>query len=215
VSVIPAQGLAAAANPQNALTQGPLALVSEKSVMPGFGFWLTIIALFATFNTALAMTVASSRFIYGLSEQKFLPKVFSKIHPKTRAPYYAVFAAMALSLAFVFVGNLQMLGNLTTLGTFLMFFSIHVALIMLRLKEKRPQKVVPFNLGRIPLFAVVGAIFCAYMFLTQFWFPITVLGVTLPLMVFGFAVYSPAIPVYWYFRVRTRAVLPEARWPKK
>ena len=199
VSVVPPAELSLAAQPDSALLAGPLALVANISVAPGFGFWLTIIALCATFNTTLAMVIASSRFLYGLSEQRLLPKFLSRIHPITKAPHYAIFAAMAVAMCFVAVGSLQMLGNLTTMGTFLMFFVVHAALLKLRLSEKRPEKIVPFNIGRVPVFALFGAGFCAYMFSTQFWFPATILGVTLPLIVFGLMVFATSIPIYWYF----------------
>ena len=201
VSVVSPMELANAANTSASLTEGPLALVAEKSIGPGFGFWLTIIALFATFNTVLVLLITASRFLYGLSKQDMLPLFLSKIHPKTKTPYFAIMVVLVLGVLLAAAGNLEVLGNMTTMGTFLMFFAVNAALIKVRLSEKTGG--TPFSgLKRIPWLAVLGAAFCAYMFSTQFWFPATIMGVTLPLIVFGLGIFALSIPIYWFFSIR-------------
>ncbi|MFA5764420.1 MAG: APC family permease [archaeon] len=183
------------------ISEGPLALVATNSIGPGFGFWLSIIALFATGNTILILLIVSSRILYGLSEQKLLPKCLSICHKKTKTPYVAIAVSAGIGILFLFFGNLEQLGNLTTLGTFLLFFVVNVALIALRLKEKKIVSKVksPFNIGYIPLLAVVGALFCGFMFFTQYWQTINILGFELPMFVFGVIVFALAFPIHWAF----------------
>ncbi len=201
VSVVSPAALVEAGNVNNTLTNGPLALVAETAIMPGFGFWLSLIALFATFNTALILLIVGSRLIYGLAEQKLLPKVLSVCHSKTKTPYFAIIIATLIALAFVSIGKLEVLGSLTTMCTFLMFFAVNISLVVIRFKEKKLPKSVlsPINIGRMPVLALLGAIFCLAMFLTQYWSPITVLGITLPQIIFGIILFALSIPIFHFF----------------
>jgi basic amino acid/polyamine antiporter, APA family len=202
VSVVSPANLVAASNVDNALLQGPLALVADVAIMPGFGVWLSLIALFATFNTALILLIVASRLLYGLSEQKLLPKVLSVCHSKTNTPYFAIIFVTIISMLFVVLGKLEVLGSLTTMCTFLMFFMVNVALIKIRFNEKKLVKSIimsPINVGRMPILALVGAIFCLAMFLTQYWSPITVLGITLPQIIFGIILFALSVPIFYFF----------------
>ena len=228
VSVITPAELASAANPNLALTQGPLALVAEKAIAPGAGVLLSIIALFATSSTILGMFVMASVFVYGMSKDGWLPKMFSEAS-KRHTPRNAILLILSVSLLFVLMGDLEIMGALTTMGTFLVFALANISLIKIRLDEsnsnshlveqhglfvkslyhrgvvpmhrKNQQKIVfsPLNFKNIPLLAVFGATFCLAMFLTQFWIPIMVLGVKVPLMIVGLGFFATGLIVYTYF----------------
>ncbi|MFA6269160.1 MAG: amino acid permease [archaeon] len=170
VSVVSPIELLSAAT-ANSLTQGPLALVAEKAIDPSFGFWLSLIALCATGSTLIVLLNVSSRIIYGLSEQHFFPKVFGLINPKTKTPFVAVIVATVLSIICALVGNLVLLGNMATMSTFLLFFAVNSSLIAIKQKEKSLNDYDnPFSLKRLSFPALLGALFCLFMFLTQFWF---------------------------------------------
>jgi basic amino acid/polyamine antiporter, APA family len=201
VSVVAPAMLVEAGNIDNTLTHGPLALVAETAIMPGAGSLLSLIALFATFNTALILLIVGSRLIYGMSKQKLLPKILSKCHSKTDTPYFAIILAMLISVGFVSLGKLEVLGSLTTMCTFLMFFAVNASLIMIRFKDKKlpTGTLSPINVGRMPVLALLGAIFCLAMFLTQYWDPITILGVTGPKIVFGMVLFALSVPIFYFF----------------
>ncbi len=208
VSAVSPLQLAAATNAENVLTQGPLALVAETVVYPGFGFWLSIMALFATFNTILILLVVASRLVYGMAKQNFLPRFFANTDKKTKTPLYAVFFVGLLSMAFIFAGNIEILGNLTTLGVFLMFFAVNASLIAVRYKEnpKKINFISPLNIGRMPVLALIGAVFCIFMFLTQYWREIDIFGVEMPLIIFGVIIFLFSIPIYFYFNGKTKTM---------
>jgi len=185
---------------------GPLALVAEQTISPGFGYVLSVVALFATFNTVLILLIVCSRYIYGLAGQKLLPKMFSKVNKKTKTPTNAVIASAAVGILFAGVGNLQILGNLTTAAIFLVFFLVNVSLISIRVKEKHKENYLsPINFGKIPLLSVFGAIFCAFILLTQYWQNTTIFGITLPLIIWSLLVYLLAFPIYEYFSKKKKA----------
>jgi APA family basic amino acid/polyamine antiporter len=202
VSAVPVSELSKAANPNVSLSQGPLALVAEKT-LPGFGFWLSIMALCATSSTLLILLVVSSRIIYGMSEQDLLPTYFRKTHPRFSTPHYAILVVMILAIFFALIGNIELLGNLTTLGVFLVFFLVHAALIQIRLRENTPSLAYdPLDIGRIPIHALLGVIFCGGMFLTQYWSTITILGIQIPIIILGSIIFLTAIPIHYYFEKR-------------
>ncbi|MDD3084109.1 MAG: APC family permease [Candidatus ainarchaeum sp.] len=215
VSVVSPIELANATNPENILVGGPLALVAENAIMPGFGIWLSFAALFATASTILLLLVVSSRLSYGLSKLGFFPSFLSKTHSKTKTPFYSVILVGIASICFLFVGNIEVLGNLTTMGTFLMFFAVNTSLIAIRVKEnpKKLNFISPINIGKWPILAIFGAIFCILMFLTQYWQSITIFVFSLPLFVFGLIIFSISVPLYLFFK-KERIVM-KKHWPKK
>ncbi len=218
VSVVSPIELANATNPENLLSAGPLALVAEKAIMPGFGVWLSFAALFATASTVLLLLVVSSRLVYGLSNLGFLPSFFSRTHSKTKTPVYAIILAGVATILFLFIGNIDVLGNLTTMGTFLMFFAVNASLIAIRFKEnpKKLNFISPINIGKWPVLAILGTIFCFFMFLTQYWQPINIFSINLPLFVLGMLTFAISIPLFIIFKKEKSFIANNKtkRWPK-
>ncbi len=140
-----------------AKSPAPLSDVVSK-VIPQGGFLMSIIALFATSNTVLAILVVVSRMLYGLSCNNTLPRVCSTLG-KRQTPYVSIFIVMLLSLAFLLIGNLQTVALLTDVGIFLVYIFVNAALIKLRFSEPRANKQAfrsPINIGKVPLLAALG-----------------------------------------------------------
>jgi len=189
-SVVSPAELASSADASKQLTQGPLAVVAERAIMPGFGVLLTIFALFATGSTIIALMNVASRILYGFANQDLAPSIFKKLNTNG-VPSNAIIFVLAASLLLGFFGNLSLLGNLTTANTFLLFFIVNASLIAIKLKDMKKsekkhkfefieEKVVEFK--ALPFTAILGAFFCIFMFLTQFWEPINLFGIQIPLI---------------------------------
>lgn len=209
VSVVSPSTLAESSLSNASISSGPLALVSEIVVGDGTSFWLSIIALFATFNTVLILLIVASRYFYGLSVQRLLPKFLSRVNSTTHTPTNAIMLSTVLTMVLVSVGNLTQLGILTTMAVFLLFFVVNLSLIAVRFNEKDKQNTLlnggsstylsPLNLGWFPLPAAIGALFCGYMFVTQYWQPIQIFGVGVPAIIVGLLLFSTSIPIYFFF----------------
>lgn len=146
----------------------PFAMIAEKSFAGG-GVIFTIIALFATANTALLMMLASSRIIYGMAKKKRLPKVFAKVHQRTRTPSWSVAAVLVASLIFLLPGNIRDVALIANFTLFITFAVINGAVIGLRFKmpdKKRPYRV-PITIGKIPVPAVFGILTCLFFLLVM------------------------------------------------
>ncbi len=205
VSVVSAPALAAS-SAGHSISEGPLALVASTALNnPIGGLIFTFVALFATANTILILLIVSSRMAYGMAKENSLPKIFSKVHKKNKTPYVAVAAIGLISILFTMSGSIGVVASLTNLGVFLVFFAVNGSLVLYRFNNRKEKKHVsgfrvPLNIGWLPILPTLGAIFCLIMFLTQYWTPIDLGIIELPLIVFGMIVFLTAFPVFWFYR---------------
>lgn len=146
----------------------PLTVIAGTFLGPGGALAMAVIALFATANTVLIILIVTSRMIYGMSAGGALPKVFSKVHAKTKTPWVAIIFTMLIAMGFIFFGDIEIVARVTVFSVFLIFFLINIILIVLRKTRpdiERPFKVRP-NIKWVPIFPVIGAITCFLMFFT-------------------------------------------------
>jgi APA family basic amino acid/polyamine antiporter len=141
---------------------------------------LTAIALFATANTVLMMMLGSSRIIYGMADSGSFPAILSRVHRSRRTPWTAILVTMAVSILFIFGGDIAFVANVDNFTLFITFFIINAAVILLRYKEpgmNRPFRV-PLNAGRLPIPPFLGIFSCVFM-LAQLEGKVILIGVLL------------------------------------
>lgn len=148
-------------------SDAPLAYVASKVFGEKAYFLLSVIALFATANTALMMLVSGSRLLYGMAKAGSLPRILSKVHIKRRTPQVSILVTMVFAMAFCLLRDIKLVADVTNFGTFLTFAIVNFSLIYSRIKKpdlKRPFKV-PLNIGEFPLLAFFGLGSCLFMLL--------------------------------------------------
>lgn len=126
---------------------------------------ISVVALLSTIGTVLVITVATSRMIYGVAKERALPSILSKIHKKRKTPWIAVIVVAIFSILMLFLGRIQTLASLTSLGAFITFGTTNLSLIWLRYtkpKIARPFKVT-LNIGRFPVLPFLGVAICVFM----------------------------------------------------
>ena len=155
VAIVPWQQLATA--------EAPMALVAETLWGKGAFIVLALIALIATAGTALMEMVTASRFIYGVAQEKALPKAFAQIDKKTATPYRAIELLLILAVVSLFFDNIRLVANIATATLFITFIIINLTVIILRVKEPKMRRVfrVPGSIAGIPVIPILGAITCA------------------------------------------------------
>lgn len=138
----------------------PLADVIKTALGQEWGFGILVIALFATTNTVLIMLVSGSRILYGVSIDRALPTIFSIIHQKRKTPWVATIVIGALATAFVFIGDIGTVANISVFAIIMVFVLVNLALIWLRYKEPNAERQFrsPVNAGRFPILAALGII---------------------------------------------------------
>ncbi len=160
---------------------GPLALVAEQVMFPGAGLILTLIAFCAIGSTLIVILNVSSRIFYGLSKQDLAPKVFEYINPKTNTPSIAILTTALITCLFALIGNIELLGFICTMSVFLLFGIINIALIFIQ-KEFTPFGRAKPLINKDTIIPLLGAGFCFFMLLTQYWDTVQIFGINFPLI---------------------------------
>lgn len=155
----------------------PLAFAASKSLGQNAFLTMSVIALFATANTVLVLLIVSSRMVYGMARDGFLPHSLSKLS-RRGTPWIAILAVMILPCFVILVGNIGLVAEITNLGTFIIFATVNLSVIWLRYRKpdwKRPFKT-PITIAKTPLIPLLGLLSCGLM-ITQFRIDILALGV--------------------------------------
>ncbi|WP_135827142.1 APC family permease [Halorussus ruber] len=156
-------------------SDSPLALVAQVGLGPSAGVFLAVVALFSTTNTALINLISTSRLVYGVAEsdQRVFPTVLSRVHPDRKTPYFAVALVGVGAVPFALLGDIGTVAELANLAMLTLFGLVNAALLNLRRSGAAeagrtteagnpeatgasPEFEVPFNVGWVPVTAVLG-----------------------------------------------------------
>ena len=146
----------------------PIAGIVQAFPLGGtvMGPWIGLLGSVILIVAANAGLIGASRMSFNMGEHYQLPRILHKLHPKYKTPAVALilFALIAALIVIASRGQLGFLADLYNFGAMLAFFTAHLSLIMLRIKDPkrtRPFKV-PFNLRfkskQIPITAVIGCL---------------------------------------------------------
>lgn len=172
-----------------AASPAPLALVVSRLLGENAFLILSVTALFATANTVLILLIVGSRQIYGMSADGSLPKVLCRIHPKRLTPWVAVLVVMFIAMVFALFENITTVASITDFATFVVYFFVNASVIILRFTMPNTKRTfrVPINIGRLPVFPVLGLI--SIIALTAHLGHMTIL--------IGFGIFLMAVPAYY------------------
>lgn len=149
--------LALASPEELAASDSPLAMAASNA-HPRLGTVLGAVALFATANTALAATMASSRMLYGVARGGDAPAFLARLLPRRGTPWGATLLGAAVSLALLPFGGAALLGSVASLAALGAFVVVNAS--MLRLRHTRPDARRPFRaplaVRRVPLTPIAG-----------------------------------------------------------
>ena len=147
-----------------AVEKAPLALIAKKVFGEQSFFIMSVIALFATFNTALFILLSGSRFVYGMAEQQALPNIFLAVSKKLKTPWVAIIGIVAASMVFLFIEDLQTVANLTNFAIIIVFIIVNASVIYFR--YKKPIKdgfKIPVSIGKFPIIPFIGILLSFFM----------------------------------------------------
>jgi len=175
-------------------SKAPLADVASSVFGPNVYLIISVIALFATFNTVLAIMLGTSRLIYGMATQnigKFhgLARFLCSIYEKTKTPWASIMLTALFSMPFVLTGNIKTFANMTNFTVFVTFILVNASVIWFRYKKPNIKKgfKTPINIGKLPLLPVLGIITCLFM----------LLNVGFDVLIYGFIIMLIGIVIYW------------------
>jgi APA family basic amino acid/polyamine antiporter len=115
-------------------------------------------ALIGLSSVVLVMIIGQPRIFMIMGRDGLLPEVFTRIHPKYRTPHInTVITGIGIALlAAVF--PLDILGELTSMGTLIAFCAVCGGVMILRYTH--PELPRPFRVAAAPLICVLGILSC-------------------------------------------------------
>lgn len=136
VQVVPPSELAA--------TKAPLLEVVRRGAPAVPDGLFTAIAIFAVANTALLNFVMGSRLLYGMSRYRLMPRALARLHPRFHTPTVAILCILVLVVAMALLGEVVSLSGTTSTLLLLVFFTVNVSLLVVKLRRKAsPGFTVP------------------------------------------------------------------------
>ncbi|MDP9189477.1 MAG: APC family permease [Actinomycetota bacterium] len=121
--VVPTDDLAASSGPLLEVNQGPLE-INEKV--------FSAIGLLALSNGALINLIMASRLLYGMAEEKVMPRPLDYVHPTRRTPLVAIVLVTALAIGLAATGDLADLASTTVLLLLAVFIVVNISVLVLK-----------------------------------------------------------------------------------
>lgn len=111
----------------------------------------------------LVMLYGQTRLFYAISRDGLLPKVFSKVNPKTQTPLVNSWLIGIVVSFFAGVLPLSKLAELTNIGTLFAFIMVSIGILVLR--KTQPNLKRSFMVPLVPLVPILAVLFCGYLVL--------------------------------------------------
>ncbi|TYP86521.1 APC family permease [Blastococcus xanthinilyticus] len=113
-------------------SSGPLLAVVQAADAGIPDELFSLVALVAVANGALLTMIMASRLVFGMAEQRLLPRPLGRVLPGRRTPWVAIVLTTAVAMGLTLVGDLGALANAVVLLLLLVFLSTNIAVLVLR-----------------------------------------------------------------------------------
>jgi APA family basic amino acid/polyamine antiporter len=112
-------------------------------------------------SVLLVMLMSQPRIFFAMSRDRLLPAGVSKVHPKFRTPYITTMITCFIVAAVAGFVPINILGEMTSIGTLFAFVVVSLAVIILRIR--RPEAKRPFRVPGGHVIPVLGVLSCLYL----------------------------------------------------
>ncbi len=112
-------------------------------------------------SVLLVMLMSQPRIFFSMSRDQLLPAGVSKVHPRFRTPYITTIITCAIVATVAGLVPIQILGEMTSIGTLFAFVVVSLAVMVLRIR--RPDARRPFRVPGGHVIPVLGVIMCLYL----------------------------------------------------
>jgi amino acid transporter len=103
---------------------------------PGFPLGVfAVIGLFAVVNSALINMLMASRLLYGMANERIIPRQFATVHPGRRTPWVSIVFTSVIAIILVASADISLLGGTTALLLLAVFTIVNIAVLVLRKDE--------------------------------------------------------------------------------
>ena len=149
-------------------------------------------------SVLLVMLMSQPRIFFAMSRDRLLPAGVSKVHPRFRTPYITTMITCFIVAAVAGLVPIQILGEMTSIGTLFAFVVVSLAVIILRIR--RPDARRPFRVAGGYTIPTLGVLSCVYLMVS--------LSVMTWVRFLGWL--DLGMVIYWFYG-RTHSPLADAR----
>ena len=147
-------------------TQAPLAHAMRYIGHDKCAGMISVGAICALTSVLLIYQLGTTRILFAMSRDNFLPKSLNVIHKKYRTPHVLTWLAGLVVVVCALFMDLNVSAELCNFGTFTSFIIICFAVLILRKTE--PDRHRPFKVPCCPLFPILGILTCAFLMYCKF-----------------------------------------------
>ncbi len=121
-------------------------------------------ALAGLTSVLLVFQLGQPRIFMAMARDGLLPSYFARIHPRFRTPYITtIWTGLVVGGVAMFT-DIGSLADLTNIGTLFAFALVCAGVIVLRRKD--PSRPRPFRVPFVPVFPILGVLFCGALMLS-------------------------------------------------
>ena len=153
--------------PLNAIdTQAPLAHAMRFIGNNWYAGLISVGALCALTTVLLIYQLGTTRILFAMSRDNFLPKSLNKVHDKFQTPHILTWISGLIVIICALFMDLNISAELCNFGTFTSFIIICIAVLILRKTE--PNRERPFKVPFCPWFPIFGVVTCLALMYCKF-----------------------------------------------
>jgi APA family basic amino acid/polyamine antiporter len=121
-------------------------------------------ALAGLTSVLLVFQLGQPRIFMAMARDGLLPRYFARIHPRFRTPHVTTIWTGVVVGAVAMITDIGSLSDLTNIGTLFAFVLVCLGVIVLRRTD--PNRRRPFRVPMVPVFPILGVIFCVALMLS-------------------------------------------------
>ncbi len=141
--------------------KNPVAFAMTYVHQGWFAGLISLAALLGITTVLLVMSYGQTRLLYSISRDGLLPKILSKVNPKTKSPVFSSWTTGIIVSLFAGFVPLDRLADLTNIGTLFAFVAVSIGVIVLR--KTQPNLKRGFTVPFVPWIPILSVLFCGYL----------------------------------------------------
>lgn len=127
--------------------------------------WLNraiVVAILAGYaSVILVMLMGQSRVFFSMSRDGLIPKIFSRVNPKSQTPKHSNLLFMVFVSSFAAFVPARVVGEMTSIGTLFAFILVCIGVLVMR--KTMPNLPRAFRTPLVPLVPLLGVGVCLFM----------------------------------------------------
>ena len=121
-------------------------------------------ALAGMTSVLLVFQLGQPRIFMAMARDGLLPRYFARIHPRYRTPYITTIWTGVVVGGVAALTDIGSLADLTNIGTLFAFALVCIGVVILRRTD--PTRPRPFRVPLVPIFPILGVLFCMALMLS-------------------------------------------------